>query len=244
MRLSVVIPSVMALMVLFCGGPVLALLLPAVQAAREASRRIKCANNLVQISLAMVNYQTRYGTFPPAYIPDKNGKPMHSWRVLLLPDLERQDLYGKYRFNEPWDSPNNRKVSETAIALFQCPSANHPSGDCTTNYMMVVGPHTISDGPHSRKRTEFTDGLSNTIMFVEVADSGVNWAEPKDLEFDKIDFKINGSKKPGIGSQHSGGCNVAICDGSVHWVTNSLAPEKVKALLTIDGGEKVNLDEF
>jgi type II secretory pathway pseudopilin PulG len=241
----IVVFSILAVVVvvLFCGGILAALLLPAVQAAREAARRIQCSNNLKQIGVAMHNYAQANNCFPPAYVADKNGKPLYSWRVLLLPYLSADPRYGDYRLDEPWDSPNNRKISETAIGVFQCLTANHPASDCMTDYMMVVGPHTISDGPHGRKFSEITDGLSNTIMIVEVADSGVNWAEPKDLKFNKIDFKINGPKKPGIGSHHPGGVNVAMGDASVHYVPDSVPPEKIKALLTIDGGEKVSLDD-
>ena len=223
---------------------VVVLLLPLMQAAPEEARRIQCCNNMKQIALAMHNYVSANKCFPPAYVADKNGKPLYSWRVLLLPYMEGETLSKAYHFDEPWDSPNNRKITETAIKVFRCPYSSHPAGDCTTDYMIVVGPHTISDGPHSRKISEITDGLSNTIMIVEVADSGVNWAEPKDLQFDQIDFKINGQKKPGIGSHHPNGCcHVAICDGSVRYMPNSTAPEKIKALLTIDGGEKVDLGD-
>jgi len=209
--------------------------------AREAPPRMQCTNNMKQIALAMHNYAQVNRCFPPAYVADKNGKPLYSWRVLLLPYIDCS--FGQYRLDEPWDSPNNRKISETATRIFQCPSSNHPSGDSTTDYMMVVGKHTFSDGPRGRKLAEFTDGLSNTIMIVEVADSGVNWAEPKDLEFDKIDFQINGPKKPGIGSHHANGCNIGFDDASVSYMPNSVAPEKIKAMLTIDGGEQVDLDD-
>jgi prepilin-type processing-associated H-X9-DG protein len=110
--------------------------------------------------------------------------------------------------------------------------------------MIVVGPHTISDGPHSRRGSDFTDGTSDSIMLVEVADSGVGWAEPKDLEFDKIDFKINGKKRPGISSQHSGGANVAMRDGSVRWLSDSIKPVMLKAMLTVDGGEKISDEDL
>ena len=105
--------------------------------------------------------------------------------------------------------------------------------------MMVVGPHTISDGPHSRKAAEITDGLHNTIMLVEVADSGTWWAEPHDLRFDQINFKINSSKRQGISSYHPGGVNVAFCDGSVRFLRDSINPQLVRAMLTIDGGEQI-----
>jgi hypothetical protein len=109
-----------------CGGVLLALLLPAVQAAREAARRTQCSNNLKQIALAFHNYHDTYKTFPPAYIPDENGRPMHSWRVLILPFLEQQALYNMYNFDEPWDSPANAMVTSTAIPVFQC--ASDPGG--------------------------------------------------------------------------------------------------------------------
>ena len=101
---------------------VVGLLSPLYCSAPEASRRLACSNNLKNIALAMHNYEQAYRCFPPAYVPDKHGKPMHSWRVLLLPFLEKQALYSQYRFNEPWNSPNNRKVTDRATALYQCPS--------------------------------------------------------------------------------------------------------------------------
>jgi prepilin-type processing-associated H-X9-DG protein len=198
--------------------------------------RLMCANNLKQIALAIRQYETVNGRFPPAYIADRNAKPMHSWRVLLLPYLGQQDLYDRYRFNEPWNSPNNQHITGLVLGLYQCP-AQPAAKEPTTNYVMVVGPDTISGGRDSRKIVEITDGLANTIMLVEVADSNIGWAEPKDLEFDRTNFTINGSKRTGISSYHVGGANVALCDGTVRLLKNSTNPQLVKAMLTINGGE-------
>ena len=224
-------------LVVLAVGALATLLLPAVGNGRPAPQRMECANNLKQIALAMQNYHAAYKCFPPAYIPDKHGRPMHSWRVLLLPYLEHKDLYDRYRFNERWDSPNNRVVTDLAIGLFQCPSQS-TSKEPTTNYMMVVGPNTISDGAHSRKIAEITDGPADTIMLVEVADSATWWAEPEDLYFDKLNFRINAGKRTEISSYHPGGANVAFCDGSVHFLSDSTNPQLVKAMLTIDEAEK------
>ena len=68
-------------------------------------------NNLKQIAMALQCYHQANGCFPPAYIADKTGKPMHSWRVLILPYLDRDDLYKAYNFTEPWDGPNNKKLA-------------------------------------------------------------------------------------------------------------------------------------
>src|SRR5262245_38698724 len=69
---------------------------------RTASQRSQCKNNMKQIGLALHNYAEMYGSFPPAYIADDNGRPMHSWRVLILPFIDQVPLYNQYRFDEPW----------------------------------------------------------------------------------------------------------------------------------------------
>src|ERR1700690_1532678 len=102
-------------------GFCLLLMLPPVTDGRPA-RRTECKNHLKQLALAMHNYHDTYGSFPPAYIPDKNGRPMHSWRVLLLPFLEFGPLYDQYRFDEPWNGPHNRELAKLPIALFHCPT--------------------------------------------------------------------------------------------------------------------------
>ena len=217
-----------------------ALLLPAVSSARDAARRAQCSNNLKQIALAMMNYETANGCFPPAYLPDNRGKPMVSWRVLLLPYMERQDIYDRYHFNEPWDSPNNRAVTDMALDLYHCPS-QPADGKAQTSYVMVVGTHSISKGEEACKIADITDGLSNTILIVEVADSGIAWAEPRDLQFNQIDYKINNEQRKGkgISSHHARGANAAFCDGSVRFLKDSTNPQLVKAMLTIDGAEIV-----
>jgi len=215
----------------------------AMRMLHKTTGQIACGVNLKAIGLAMHNYGKQYGCFPPAYVADKDGRPAHSWRVLLLPFIE-PELYKNYRFDEPWDSPANRKVAEAAKMWFQCPTASHAKSDLTTDYMMVVGPHTISDGPHSRKAKEITDGLSDTIAVVEVSDSEVPWNAPKDLQFDTMNFRINSTKRMCISSGHTpGGANVAFCDGSVQFLDDKTNPELVKAMLTIDGGEHVSREK-
>ncbi len=99
------------------------IVLPAIQSSRGlVNSHPSCNYCLLNIALALQNYHDDYGSFPPAYIPDKDGKPMHSWRVLLLPYLERRTLYEKYRFDEPWNGPNNRKLAleKPALLLMSC----------------------------------------------------------------------------------------------------------------------------
>jgi prepilin-type processing-associated H-X9-DG protein len=234
---------------LVCGGVLLALLLPAVQAAREAARRAQCANNLKQISLALLTYENEHGCFPPAFIPDKNGKPMHSWRVLILPYLDGNTLYMQYRFDEPWDSPHNKALVLQMPSVYACPSAAS-FGSGMTSYAVIVGPHAFSPGPKGRKIGEFTDGASNTLMVVEVADAGINWMQPQDLNLDQMRFRINGgpgkgsARSPEISSHHPRGANVAFCDGSVQFLSDTIDPETLRRLTTIDDGSTINRTDF
>jgi hypothetical protein len=76
-------------------------------ARQDGTHRDYCRRQLRHIAIALQNYHDVHGQLPPAYLPDSRGRPMHSWRVLLLPFLEMQALYDQYDFNEPWDGPNN-----------------------------------------------------------------------------------------------------------------------------------------
>jgi prepilin-type processing-associated H-X9-DG protein len=216
-------------------------LLPAIQAAREASRRVQCVENLQRIGLAMQSYHQKYGCFPPSFIPDENGKPKHSWRVLILPFLDKENLYAKYRFDEPWDGPHNRALADQMPSAFWCPSSPINSSQSQTSYAMIVGPHAISDGPTARCESDIKDGLSNTIMVAEAAKSGINWMEPRDLNVEKMDFCTRAAKKDlrrescEIFCIHSSVANVLFCDGSVRPLSNdSVMPKDLEAMMTID----------
>src|SRR5688572_17568592 len=89
-------------------GLLAALLLPARRSATEAARRMSCANNLRQIGIALHNYQDEFGCLPPAYTVDAAGKPLHSWRTLILPFAEQKALYDKIDLSKPWNDPANR----------------------------------------------------------------------------------------------------------------------------------------
>ena len=201
--------------------------------------RPRCINNLKQIGVAMHNYHDSYGCFPPAYIPDENGKPMHSWRVLLLPFMEQEMLYQQYNFDEPWDSPTNLALTDMIPQVYRCP------GDTTgrygeTSYVMIVGPETISDGPTARKITDIKDGTFCTIMVVEVANSGIDWMEPRDLKAEDMTFAINDGTPEGIRSGHPKVANILLCDGTVHTVPDTTDPARIRAMSTIAGGEEVS----
>ena len=112
-------------------GVLIALLLPAVQAAREAARRAQCSNNLKQIGLAMHDYHSTHDTFPPGYItgtetPNSNSPetgPGWGWGTMLLNDLEQAALYNTVNFSLPITVPASQTVRTISLSAFLCPSS-------------------------------------------------------------------------------------------------------------------------
>jgi prepilin-type processing-associated H-X9-DG protein len=228
-----------------------ALLLPAISTAPEARRRSQCTRNLKAIMLAMRTYHDTYGCFPPAYTVDKGGRPLHSWRVLLLPFLQQDGLYRSVRLDEPYDSPHNRALFESAkwrdtegsaaSPCFFCPADRENRTD--TNYVMLVGPRTISNGPNSVRLKDITDDPATTILVVEVYDLGIRWYEPRDLRVDQMSFRINDPDYHSIASRHVGGFGGAqalFADGHVEYLWDKTDPRMVEAMTTINGGEDVS----
>jgi prepilin-type processing-associated H-X9-DG protein len=232
----------LALRLLVWGGIfllLLALLLPNVRSAREPARRMQCSNHLKQIGLALQNYHDDYQSFPPAYIADASGKPIHSWRVLILPYMEQKALYDKYSFDEPWDGPHNSKLRTESIAAFCCPSqtGQHPQTD--TSYVAVIGAQTAWPAEESSDMKSITDGTSNTILVVEIANSGIHWMEPRDLHFDQIPLAVNPKNGTGISSAHPNVAMVVFADGHTAALTYNTPSDILRRLLTIADGEPI-----
>jgi hypothetical protein len=225
-----------------CAFALMAWLAQGVLAAREAARRSQCSCNYCQILLALHNYHSQYNVFPPAYVADASGTPMHSWRVLLLPFMEQSGLYSRYNFSEPWNGPNNITLLSSMPNSFACPS-RFSSPTNLTSYVAITGPGTMFPGARSTKLDDFTDGKSNTLIIVEVADVNVPWTAPTDLDVRTMSLQINDPKRSGISSKLPGGANVGAADGKTRWARDSVTPGALRALLTIAGGEGTLMDQ-
>ena len=209
---------------------------------RQAARRMNCAGRLKQIVVALHSYHDEYDCFPPAVVRDESGRPMHSWRVLLLPYLEEGDLYKQYRFDEPWNGPNNTKLLASEVSAYVCDAAR--SGQRVkrvtyTSYVVVVGPRTAFPEDRCVALSDITDDHGSTILVVEVHDSGIHWTEPRDLHVTQMARGINSPRGQGISSLHQGGAHAVMADGSVQFLSDKIPPSTVHKMLSIDGGERV-----
>jgi len=219
-------------------GVLVALLLPAVQSTREAARRAQCTNNLKQIALAMHNYHAANNTFPKPAITDKDGKPLLSWRVAILPYIEQNELYNKFKLDEPWDSPNNKPLLQEMPMTYLCPSRSNVAPS-TTSYRVFTGKGALFEKGEAIGMADITDGTSNTLMVVE-ADQAVPWTKPDDLTFDPE----AAASLFGAGSPHPGGFNASMADGAVRFFKKSINLNVFRALITRNAGEVIAADQF
>jgi hypothetical protein len=233
------------------------LMLPAVAHVPRAARRAACSNNMKQIALALHNYHQENGCYPPAYIADKDGRPMHSWRVLIWPYLELDSRYQQYDFSEPWDGPNNKKLLNFRPPVYACPfnTLAHPERTTQTSYAAVVGPNAAWLGEKARTQSDFGAAKRATIMIVEAADADINWMEPKDVALNALTSGRADSETVAVSSLHGynreffcsyrnfSGANVALADDSVQFLRpGSVAPNVLPKYLTIGGCTQAALD--
>jgi hypothetical protein len=204
---------------------------------RTGTLQDPCAANLAAIGKAMLQYHNDNGRFPPAAVLDAQGRPLHSWRVLLLPYLGQAALFQQYNMSKPWDDPQNQRLAAQMPAVYHCPdSFNVASSE--TSYMVVAGPETVFHGRESASLHEIHDGAARTLLVVETTGNAINWLEPRDLSQSSLSLAINGANSAGIGSNHKpGGAHVLLADGTVTFLGNLTSPETLEALLTIDAAD-------
>lgn len=194
---------------------------------------MQCVNHEKQIVLALHNYHDINGSLPPPYTWDAAGKPLHSWRVLILPYLEGQALYQQIRLDEPWDSAHNRAFHDIQIPLFRCPSVPN-STDATLNcsYSLVIGEGTAFPERRAMKFSDLKDALGNIAILVERRDL-VCWMNPG-VEIPLVQAQRGVADKREdeypVGSYHSGMVNIGFADGTIRHVANTVPPETLRAM--------------
>ena len=217
-------------------GVLTGMLLPAVQSAREAARRMSASNNLKQIGLAIHNYHSAYRKLPPRAITAVDGTPLLSWRVAILPFVEQQALYEQFHLDEPWDSPHNLPLSKIMPEVYIDPSI--PEQGNRTVFQSPYGEGTMLGVIGEQRRFRDTlDGLSNTIMVFETSrDESVVWSKPEDVVVSTENpFNVTGNI-------HVGGFHALLGDGAVRFLTNSVQPKTLNAMITRAGKEVIDFD--
>lgn len=187
-----------------------------------ASAEVELQNNLKNLGLAMHNYQDTYQSLPSptVFIPMRN--PNLSWRVNMLPFVENVGLYQQFKFDEPWDGPNNIKLLDKMPAIF-APLGKQPKGNVKggTYIQLITGPGTLYPQKDTKAKIpgSFPDGTSNTILIVE-AGTLVPWTKPDDIVL------TPGQPLPKLGAFHPHGFYAAMGDTTIRFVDTRKVSEK------------------
>jgi hypothetical protein len=196
------------------------------------AERMRSANNMRQLMIALHNYHDAHGHFPTD-VRDKDGKPLLSWRVAILPYIEQEALYREFKLDEPWDSEHNKKLIEKMPKVLRSPRQAAALKDRTT-YLAPLGKGLMWDDPKGLKITQISDGTSNTIALVEADDDrAVVWSKPEDITIDPR------NPVTGLLGHYADGFQAAMADGSVRFFKKGIDPMNLWALFTRAGGEVV-----
>ena len=200
----------------------------------EAAARNEATNQLKMIGIALHNHHDAFKHFPPPAILGKEGEPLLSWRVKILPFLDQQDLYGQFHLDEPWDSEHNRPLIARMPEVYACP-ASKVADEYRTVYLGASGDSNLFAGPDGVSIRMIVDGTSKTIGVVEVEDrQAVVWTRPDD-------WMLNLARPTaGLGGHFRGVFFTTWCDAHVSPLPLTIKPDVLRALLTYDGREPVS----
>jgi hypothetical protein len=198
--------------------------------ARESARQSSCHGRMFKIHKALLDYHLTSGHFPPAFIKGPDGTAWHSWRVLILRQLDEDEVYRQYRFDEPWNGPNNRMLADKiTLEHFQCCSGKDYGQTLLTNFCVVNGDQTAFPGMATASIDNLLDQPSETIVLVEVADSNIHWMEPRDLSIDEL-YPTSG---PSLGSPHVESIRMMRADGRLVRLPRKTPIEELRRQLSL-----------
>lgn len=213
---------------------------PAVPQAAPAAKQVdqtlddspeQRVTNLKHIGLALSVYHDANGRFPRQAIVGRDGRPLLSWRVAILPFLGHRELYARFRLDEPWDSPHNKALIPMMPQNY-APVGVGNSGEGLTYYRVFTGPGTVFEDAQGVPSSEIRDGMSETVAIVEAA-KPVLWTKPEDLPY------APGEPLPQLGALSGDGFFALFCNFEVRFVKRGVSETKLRAVITRDGHEPV-----
>ncbi|MCA9191492.1 MAG: DUF1559 domain-containing protein [Planctomycetales bacterium] len=218
------------------------LLAPSLQTIRAMHDKNLCLQNLQRIARALDQYANDHDAYPPPMTVDSSGRPLHSWRTLLLPYLGEEELYSGVQWDLPWNSTENSFLANSCPDVYRSPSGGGPTiGE--TSYVLITGTGTIFPKSGPLKRDQISDGLRNTLLVVETA-MPVLWHEPLDITFPNLNPNLCAKGKNSIGGTYSDGATAVLANGTPVWLPIDISATVLRAMVTPDQGEEVNLVGF
>jgi hypothetical protein len=209
----------------------------AFQSAHDAAQKYKEANNFKQVGLAISNFHDVYGYFPDSASPRSSGEPGVRWRMKIAPYLESAPYYVQYRYNEPWNGPANSSTCDFKHSIYCYLCA--PQSSRFAQIVMPTGPGTIGEKPATLD--DITDPHDQTILVMTLQHSDILWHEPRDLSIREITRAPHNPDRILIRGQPLKGGYCEFIDGSVTRLPADLKYDTLIAMLTIAGGEPIDM---
>jgi hypothetical protein len=201
--------------------------------ARHFETRLSL-DKLHRLAIALHAYHDEHGHIPQD-IRDRDGNPLLSWRVAILPYLDLDFLHAQFKLDEPWDGPNNKKLAAFMPDVFRAPIQDRKANE--TYYQAMSGPGTVFDPAEKLTLAGIADGTSNTLLLVE-SGPHVPWTKPADVRFDP-DRDL-----PVLAGPFTGAVHAAAADGSTFRMKPKPSPDRLRAFITRAGGELLDLKDL
>lgn len=209
---------------------------PLIGGSMRAVRRMSDSNNHKQVLLGVHNYASVSDKVINTTIVGDEGQLLHGWQTALLPYVEHQDLYEQVDRDRSWNHPVNSAAMRTRVPVYETPSPGLPTMSGSYALTHQAANALIFSDPKIRTFRDIKDGLSNTIYSGGAAGNYAAWAHPANWR----DPSLGINRSPdGFGGPFHGGCHVAMADGAVIFITDSIDPQLLRALSTPDGGEEI-----
>ena len=247
-------------------GILISILLPAVQSAREAARRVSCLSNLRQIGIGSQSYHVAHNCFPVGcadWKPQGKGKQI-AWSVFLLPYIEQENIHKLFDLNAAYNAAANRTATRSIDSTYLCPSTNRREstrvgdftilGEACTDYGGIFG-HRITGAALANGVMiynvsicidQIKDGTSFTIMVAEDTGRGATmngeWANGENIF--AVEQLVNIEQYDEIWSDHPGGVNGLFCDGSVHFLNETIDSDTLTAICTRARGDTIDANRL
>jgi hypothetical protein len=213
----------------------LSILVPVPQIGLTPASRTRCRNNLKQIGLALHAYHDVYHAFPPAYTVAANGTPLHSWRTLILPFCDEQQLYDAIDLTKPWNHPDQAAI-QAIPEVYRCPAADILPYE--TTYLANAAVNGCFRPSDPRTLADISDDHSDTLMVIEVSEEeAVHWMSTIDAD---AEFVL--SFGPNTSFAHRAGTHACFVDGITWFLSSTISEAERRTMISIAGNDSADHD--